>query len=138
MSSVALNTRQVASATLPVVQRVPWDVVSSRELAEWLGVNMQVLANWRLRGKGPTPAPAGCFRGKSIYYPIFNVEAWKNGVEPWEAAANWLRERFIFPKPLETEERTWRIIKQQQGWGIYPLAYSPRYPLPIPSGTEMK
>lgn len=111
-----------------ICERVPWDFLSSRELAELLGVNVQVLANWRFRGKGPAPAPAACFRGKSRYYPVCNVIAWRLGKEPWEAAAQWLRERFIFPKPLETEERTWRIIEQQQGWGVHQLAHQPIVP----------
>lgn len=126
MSSETSPLFPVASAPRSVEDRVPWDVVSSRELAELIGVNLQVLANWRSRGKGPAPAPAECFRGKSAYYPVCNVVAWRLDIEPWEVAAQWLRERFIFPKPLETEERTWRIIEQQQGWGIYPLAHYPR------------
>lgn len=120
------------STHLAVMKGAPWDVVSSRELSSMLGVSIQVLANWRIRSNGPVPAPADCFRGNRTYYPVYEVEAWRLGVEPWNVVRDWLRERYIFPTPLETEERTWRVARQLQGWSIYPLRHRPRAPLPLP------
>jgi hypothetical protein len=114
------------------MKRIPWDVLSSRELSTLLDVSIQVLANWRIRDTGPAPAPAECFRGNRTYYPVYEIEAWRRGVEPWEVVRDWLRERYIFPKPLETEERTWKVARQLQGWNIYPLQHRPRKPIPLP------
>lgn len=132
MSTEARKTTSKASTSAAALDLTPWDVLSSRELASLLGVSIQVLANWRIRDTGPAPAPAQCFRGNRTYYPVYEIEAWRRGVEPWEMVRDWLRERYIFPKPLETEEQTWKVARQLQGWKIYPLQQPPRKPIPLP------
>ena len=137
MSSVTEKDITGASASIADMDLTPWDVLSSRELAKLLGVSIQVLANWRIRDRGPVPAPAECFRGNRTYYPVFEIEAWQRGVEPWEVLSEWLRKRFIFKLPLETEDRTWRAIEQLQDTGVYPLKHRPRRPIPFPQiGTN--
>lgn len=132
MSTETRKTTSKASAPAAALDLTPWDVLSSRELASLLGVSIQVLANWRIRDTGPAPAPAECYRGNRTYYPIYEIEAWRHGFEPWEVVRDWLRERYIFPNPLETEERTWKVARQLQGWNIYPLQHRPRRPIPLP------
>ena len=131
MSSVTEKDIIGASASIADMDLTPWDVLSSRELAKLLGVSIQVLANWRIRDRGPVPAPAECFRGNRTYYPVFEIEAWQRGVEPWEVLCDWLRKRFIFEQPLDTEERTWGAIKQLQDTDVYPLKHRPRRPIPL-------
>lgn len=132
MSSVTEEDISGVSASVADLGLTPWDVLSSRELAALLGVSIQVLANWRIRNRGPAPAPAKCFKGNRTYYPVFEVEAWQRGVEPWEVLCNWLRKRFIIENPIETEDRTWGAIKQLQDTGVYPLKHRPRRPIPLP------
>jgi len=109
----------------------PWHCVSSRELAEHLGVSIQTLANWRFRGEGPTAEMSLRFSGRSTYYRVAEIEAWertKRG-EPllaWQVTAQWLRERYLFPKPLETEEQTQRVVEQLERWNIFPPVHKPR------------
>ena len=132
MSSVTIKTETNASASAAALELTPWDVLSSRELAALLGVSIQVLANWRIRDTGPAPAPAERFRGNRTYYPVCEVEAWSRCIEPWEVVRDWLTVRFIFPKYLETEERTWKVARQLQGWNLYPLQHRPLKPIPLP------
>lgn len=121
-----------ASPRLADLKRAPWDVLSSRELAGLLGVSIQVLANWRIRGHGPAPAPAECYRGNRTYYPVYEIEAWLEEIEPWRAVQKWLQGRFHFPTPIETEERTWRMATKIRGDRIHRLQHRPRRPLPLP------
>ncbi len=51
----------------------PWHAMSVREVAEALGVSIQVLANWRIRGRGPKPLPAELFRGNRTFYAVHEV-----------------------------------------------------------------
>jgi hypothetical protein len=56
-----------------VASEPPWHAMSVREVAEALGVSIQVLANWRIRGRGPRPLPAEVFRGNRTFYPAHEV-----------------------------------------------------------------
>ena len=131
MSSETTINNEKASAAIASMKRAPWDVLSSVELADLLGVSLQVLANWRVRGSGPAPAPSKCFRGNRTYYPIFSVISWMKGGENWHAVRDWLHEKYIFPKPLTTEEATWAVVRQHLRLKICPLHHKPRIPLPL-------
>ena len=79
----------------------PWQFVSSPDLAKALGVHLQTLSNWRLRGVGPAAAPADWFKGRAIRYPIGQVLSWAHEqagkhVEPWEFSGRWLRDQLDF------------------------------------------
>lgn len=62
--------------TVELPPRPPWHVVSSRELADALGVSLQSVANWRIRGNGPPPEPSRHFRGHREHYRVDRVLAW--------------------------------------------------------------
>lgn len=116
---------------LQSLKRAPWHVLSGRELSDLTGVSLQVLANWRVRGKGPKPCPAGAYRGHRCYYRVSAIDAWLcelEGVmrEEWEITADWLMQQYIFPVPLQCEERTWRVVEQLCRWNIYPETHRPR------------
>lgn len=79
----------------------PWLFVTSAELAKALGVHIQTLSNWRLRERGPTPAPASWFRGRPARYNAAHVWAWASeeaGAHeaPWTFNAAWLRDNLDF------------------------------------------
>lgn len=87
----------------------PWHGVRSRIIAKWLGVSLQVLANWRVRDVGPASikAPKGC--GNKMLYRPDEVAAWLTGgqVQKWELAAEWLARRGLAPSsksPAATED----------------------------------
>lgn len=120
-----------ASARLRLagLNRPPWDVLSSAELADILGISIQVLANWRIRKRGPTPEPRKHFRGNKTYYRVFEIERWLRGLEvtdAWRVVAEWLMLKYFFPEPLETPERTWTVAEQLRSWKIWPLVHRPR------------
>jgi hypothetical protein len=79
----------------------PWQFVSSPELAKALGVHLQTLSNWRMRGVGPAAAPGDWFKGRPIRYQIGQVMSWAyeeagKAVEPWEFFGRWLRDQMGF------------------------------------------
>lgn len=70
----------------------PWRPISSRRLSQLLGVSLQVLANWRVRGTGPEAEPKGRGKGNKIFYRPDKVIEWlEDGRRTyWEIDAQWL------------------------------------------------
>lgn len=86
----------------------PWLFVTSAELAKALGVHLQTLANWRVRERGPTPAPSSWFRGRPARYNAAHVWAWASeeagvAVAPWTFNATWLRDELDFPNWMDRD-----------------------------------
>lgn len=90
----------------------PWRTISSRQLASLLGVSLQTLANWRVRGTGPQTAPLKKGRGNKVFYRRDAVLAWlcEDAVEPWEFCRDWLAEREITVLGVPTQESTEWLI----------------------------
>ncbi|WP_411817379.1 hypothetical protein [Hyphococcus sp. DH-69] len=129
MSHEIKNDNASALLQLAKLKRAPWDVVSSMELADLTGLSIQVLANWRIRKKGPSPVPRAKYRGNKTYYRVFEVERWLRDLpvtQGWRVVAEWLMQKYYFPDPLRDEGRTWRVVDQLIGWKIWPLAHHPR------------
>ena len=86
-----------------------WRPISSRQLAALLGVSLQSLANWRVRGYGPPYLPHITGTGNKIYYRPDEVLAWLSGgtVEPWEFVRDWLAERDLQGTPATQESTKW-------------------------------
>ena len=76
-----------------------WFAIDSRGLSELLGVSMQTLCHWRLRGIGPPPEPEGTYRqgqGRKKWYVLSQVMRWLDGLdgasrEPWEYDRDFLK-----------------------------------------------
>lgn len=73
----------------------PWKLVSSRELSRRLGVSVQALANWRIRGCGPASIGLQRGHGNRIFYRRSAVIAWLaalngQGQEEWAYSRDWL------------------------------------------------
>ncbi len=96
--------RALANSATP-----PWNMISSREVSQLLGVSLQVLANWRVRDAGPAPAPRRRGRGNRIFYRRSAVMEWLSGVagQPrpeWMHVRDWLvRFRLLDGEATEAE-----------------------------------
>ena len=126
-----------AQSRLQGVDRLPWDAVSTRELAEILQVSVQVLANWRVRGKGPRALPHGHYRGNKTFYRIFEVQSWLSSEsgcprQGWEVIADWLRQQFCrLPESAADQEAVWRMAEAVDALNAWPKRFHPTRPLPI-------
>lgn len=103
--------------------RPPWHVVSSRELAGVLGVTLQTLANWRVRGIGPPPEPSSQFKGHREHYRIDRVLAWlseRNGEprQPWTFNAAFIAQH-LGATTLSAEETAAAIATLEHA-GVWP------------------
>lgn len=89
----------------------PWRPISSRELAQVLGVSLQSLANWRVRKTGPEPEPMRRGRGNKIYYRPDKVLSWLlEDRESWEFSRDWLLNRNLdVLGGLDRESTAWMI-----------------------------
>lgn len=91
-----------------VADMAPWLFITSAEFAKAIGVHLQTVSNWRLRGKGPPAAPRGFFKGRPSRYMVGHVHAWAAEqagvyVEPWKLNAAWLRDNMQFAKADDRE-----------------------------------
>ncbi|NBW07266.1 MAG: hypothetical protein EBR82_04495 [Caulobacteraceae bacterium] len=89
-------------------QMPPWLFVTSAELAKAIGVHIQTLSNWRLRGNGPPAAPSAFFKGRPTRYMVAHVHVWAaeqagTSIEPWKLNAAWLRDNMQFSKAEDRE-----------------------------------
>jgi len=81
---------QITSGDIP-----PWRSVTSRTLARTLGVSLQVLANWRVREKGPQALSHRRGYGRRTHYQLSEVAAWASdgSIEAWQVSRDWLSKR---------------------------------------------
>lgn len=59
-----------------VEKRPTWCSVTSRELANILGVHLQTINNWHIRGHLPDPEPRVKKQGNKNRYKISKIRAW--------------------------------------------------------------
>jgi hypothetical protein len=75
--------------------RAPWQHVTSMELSRVLGVHLQTINNWRIRGILPDPAPhSKQLRGNKNYFRIGAIRAWLEGGDEKEITREWLQQQF--------------------------------------------
>lgn len=92
--------------TLESLPTPPWRPIPSRLVAELLGVSLQSLANWRVRGTGPEPEPYKRGQGNRTMYRPDVVMAWLSGwssepKQPWEYSRQWLIGRGLTNLPAD-------------------------------------
>jgi hypothetical protein len=90
----------------------PWRLIPSRDVARLLGVSLQVLANWRVRGSGPPFDNTIRGKGNKVFYKRSDVLAWAAGqrgerVEAWEICRDWLAERGFEMHDMGPEAIDW-------------------------------
>lgn len=69
----------------------PWSVISSRDLGHILGVHLQTVSNWRLRGVLPPPIHSGRLNQSKIYYRCATIRAWLNGTDEKTETDYWIK-----------------------------------------------
>ena len=94
-----------------IFDRPPWHAISSLELAAALGISLQTVANWRIRGVGPSALPKGLYPGNRSYYLAETVLTWLSS-RFGETRSGWLYSRdylaAVFPTLSEETEPTVR------------------------------
>lgn len=68
----------------------PWSYISSAELAKVLGVHLQTISNWRIRGILPEPDSHPRLRGNKRYYRISKVMNWLTGESEESITWRWI------------------------------------------------
>jgi hypothetical protein len=107
------------------LDRPPWRAVSSVELAGLLGIHLNTVWNWTMRGTGPEPEPEGVHVRASNrrFFNLAVALAWladRDGapVEPWRWCRRWLAERRLcdgrFPDPDAAEVA--RVVAHLETW----------------------
>lgn len=93
-----------------------WRPIASRDLSKMLGVSLQSLANWRVRGTGPQPEPFRKGGGNRVYYRPDRVLSWLTGYDraPWEFSRDWLAARGLTVDPSSEASTNW-LIEQCDG-----------------------
>lgn len=98
-------------ARLAQLPQPPWRPIPSRVLCRILGVSLQSLANWRVRGTGPQPEAFRKGGGNRTYYRPDEVLSWLTGGDrlPWEFSRDWLAERGLQVEPASEASTDWLI-----------------------------
>lgn len=84
-----------------------WRPISTREMAKFLGTNVQTLANWRVRDQGPRYAFAKRGKGNKCVYRLSDVLEWLSGRPSWEFDGEWLAYRGLGPEELDLDYIEW-------------------------------
>lgn len=71
-----LEPSDITASWLTYEDHVPWSVVSSMELAKILGVHLQTINNWHIRGILPAPIEHPSLLGNKNYYRISAIKSW--------------------------------------------------------------
>lgn len=89
----------------------PWRPVPSRSAAQMLNVQLQSLANWRMRDLGPKSEPWKKGGGNRTYYRPDRLAEWLSGghFTDWQFSAWWLERKGIPIKITDHREVHARI-----------------------------
>lgn len=100
-------------------RRPTWSVISSRELAEVLGVHLQTISNWSLREVLPAPVRHKRLWANKNYYRISQIRAWLEGRPEIDIHREWAA-RSIAPSaadmPLDQLETL--IIRSYKAFNV--------------------
>jgi hypothetical protein len=109
------------------VDRPPWQAMSVGEVADMHGVSIQVLANWRIRGRGPTPFPSTFFKGNRTHYPVYEVSnaATTRPKEPWLQCREFLASNCLLPGEASFDQMIQTLRVYDEG-NLWPHMHRPR------------
>lgn len=90
-------------------RRAPWSVVSSRELSFVLGVHLQTINNWSMRGILPGQELRPDLPANKKFYRIGSIRAWLNGTD--EEVENWAWIKRHLPSDVKTLEHAYQLCR---------------------------
>lgn len=73
-------------------RRPTWSLVSSVELARILGVHLQTINNWKLRGILPSPEPQKRGAGNRNWYRISKIRSWLETRSEEDIHWSWIKQ----------------------------------------------
>jgi len=99
-----------------VEKRCSWSTITTRELADILGVSHQNVANWHLREKLPPPEPRRKGGGNKNRWKISIIKNWLYDTPEdethWEFINNHMYKGFeSIEQAIETAELHWRAFE---------------------------
>lgn len=102
----------------------PWRPVPSRSAAQMLGVQLQSLANWRMRDVGPKSEPWKKGGGNRTYYRPDRLAEWLSGgrCTGWQFSACWLEEKGI-PVNMTDQRAVYARIQWMESQDLFPPAH---------------
>lgn len=119
------------------LDRPPWHAVSSVELANLLGVHLNTIWNYTLRGTGPTPEPPNAHvraSNRRFFLPCI-VLAWLSAregapVAAWEWNRRWLAENGLLDArdPDPGPAGVLRVIRALDAIRVLPRRWKVRAP----------
>ncbi len=86
-------------------RRPPWGYVTSAELAEVLGVHIQTISNWKLRGILPEPDR---LKGNRNRYRISAIKSWLEARDESSVTWDWIR-RYLPASVKNLEEAEYLV-----------------------------
>jgi len=88
----------------------PWQVFSSLQVADALGLSLNTMSNMKLRRTGPPPEPFEDYRGNRIMYRYDRLCEWLTGLPAWKFHQQWLAQTHS-SLPRETKEQCYDTSK---------------------------
>ncbi len=114
-----MNKEEIAANAdwLSLEKRPSWGTVTTRELADILGVSHQNLSNWHLRGHLPEPEPRRKGQGNKNRWMISKIKNWLYGTP--ENETHW---KFINTHMAEgfesIEQAIWNAKLYWKAYGV--------------------
>jgi hypothetical protein len=111
-------TQNTMNITWKSVEKRPtWYTVTSRELADILGVNLQTINNWLVRGKLPAPELRRKGKGNKNRYKISVIKEWLYGTPEDETHWSFINEH-MSEGFKSIEQAIWNADKYWKAYGV--------------------
>ena len=121
-----MNKEQLAAnADFSSLEKRPsWATVSTKDLADILGVSHQCLSNWKLRGHLPDPEPRRKGLGNKNRWTISRIKNWLYGIPEdeihWAFINTHMAEGFdSIEKAMWNAERYWKAFRIEKASGDF-------------------
>lgn len=102
----------------------PWRPIPSRSAAGMLGIQLQSLAVWRMRGIGPRSEPWKKGGGNRTYYRPDRLAEWLSGggCTDWQFSAWWLEAKGI-PVDMTDQREVHARIQWMEDQDLFPPSH---------------
>lgn len=111
-----VNPRNIQADWSRYEKTPPWSFISSAELSKVLGLHIQTLANYRLRGiLEPDSHPR--LRGNKRYYRISKVLSWLTGESEEAITWRWINQ-YLIKGVKDVAEAQWYVKYGYKSLGV--------------------